>query len=312
VSFELIVLGSGSALPTSKRFTAAHLLKINERFFLVDCGEGTQVQMRRHHLSPARINHIFISHLHGDHIFGLFGLISSMGLMGRKAPLHIYSPDGLKAMLDDHLKYFGPLPFEIHAHVPEPGGLAYDDARVSVLTLSLKHRKTTYGYLFREKPRLLNIYREKIEEFGLGVADIVRVKNGEDYITEDGRRIPNSELTLRAWKRRTYAYISDTSFHPELAKELRGVDLLFHESTFLHRDQQLAEQTMHSTAREAAEIARLSEAKQLLIGHFSTRYKDEEQFVTEARAVFPRTIAVNDGDRFIVEEEREGGKRGEA
>jgi ribonuclease Z len=304
VSFELIILGSSSALPTSRRFTAAHLLNVNERFFLIDCGEGTQIQLRRNKISPARIHHIFISHLHGDHVFGLFGLISSLGLLGRKAALNIYSPPGMQEMLDDHLKYFGPAPFEIRIHTPDPGALAYENSRVAVHTLALNHRKPTYGYLFREKPRLLNIYREKIEEYGLGIEDIVKIKNGADHVTSDGRVIPNSELTLRAWKQRSYAYISDTAFNAEVAGSIEGVDLLFHESTFLDRDRGLAEETFHSTARQAAEFAKIAGAGQLLIGHFSTRYKNEEAFLAEARELFPQTEAVNDDDRFVVVEER--------
>lgn len=306
MSFELIILGSSSALPTSRRFTAAHLLNLNERFFLIDCGEGTQIQLRRNHLSPARINHIFVSHLHGDHIFGLFGLISSLGLMGRKADLNIYSPPGMQELLDDHLKYFGPLPFGVRVHTPDPDAVAYEDSKVSVHTVGLNHRKPTYGYLFIEKPRLLNIYREKIEEYGLGVEDIVKVKHGADHVTEDGRVVPNSELTLRAWKQRSYAYISDTAFDAAIAEKIGRVDLLFHEATFLQRDRELAEQTFHSTAAQAGEFARIAGAGTLLIGHFSTRYKDENEFLSEASREFENTVVVNDGDRFSVPEERIG------
>lgn len=307
MSFELIILGSSSALPTSKRSTAAHLLNMNERFFLIDCGEGTQIQLRRFRLSPARINHIFISHLHGDHVFGLFGLISSLGLMGRKAILNLYGPQGLEEMIRAHLVFFGTLPFEIRFHVAEDGKVLYQDSKTEVVPLRLLHRATTFGYLFREKPRLLNVNKEKIEAYGLGVADIKKIKEGRDHVMEDGEVIPNSMLTLPPIRPRSYAYISDTAYMPGLAERIRDVDLLFHEATFLEKDIGLASQTLHSTATQAAQVAKAAGAGKLLLGHFSTRYKSDEPFLQEARAVFPGSVAVNDGDRFKVEQQRKEG-----
>jgi len=300
VTFELTILGSSSALPTSKRFPTAHLLNVNERFYLIDCGEGTQVQLRRFGLSPARINHIFISHLHGDHVFGLFGLISTLGLMGRKADLHLYGPGMLEEVINSHLNYFGPLPFDLKFHTPRTPlpSVIFEDSKLEVTALELQHRKPTIGYLFKEKSKMLNIKKEEIEGLGLGIADVVRIKNGEDYHSPDGKVIANKELTLPPWHRRSYAYLSDTKFNPAIIPYIKGVDILFHEATFMEKDHKLAEETWHSTAGDAAKIAKKAGAGQLLIGHFSTRYKSVDELVNEAKEIFPATTGVNDGDTF--------------
>ncbi|MCF8346678.1 MAG: ribonuclease Z [Bacteroidales bacterium] len=298
-------MGSSSALPTSKRSTAAHLLNMNERFFLIDCGEGTQIQLRKFKLSPARINHVFISHLHGDHVFGLFGLLSSLGMMGRKAQISIYGPAALEEMLESHLHFFGPLPFRINCIVCRDEERIYEDSKAEVFAIKLMHRIETYGYLFREKPRLLNIDRTKIDQYGLGVEDIQRIKQGNDFLNENGQIIPNTELTLPPFRQRSYVYLSDTMPLQNVPELMKGVDLLFHEATFLEKDAALAKKTFHSTARQAALTARVAEAGKLLIGHFSTRYKGDDLFIQEAQTVFPGTIAVNDGDRFDVELIRE-------
>ena len=300
MSFELTILGSSSALPTSKRSTAAHLLNMNERFFLIDCGEGTQMQLRRYKLSPARINHIFISHLHGDHVFGLFGLLSSLGLMGRKAPLSLYGPHALQEMMETHLGFFGSLPFRVQYPECRNREVVYEDSKNRVVAVSLNHRTETFGYLFREKPRLLNVDKLKIEQYGLGVEDIKFIKQGKDHQLSDGTLIPNRELTLPPYRQRSYAYISDTTYLKDLAAVIGDVDLLFHEATFLEKDAGLAGQTFHSTAHQAASFAKEAGAGKLLIGHLSTRYKDEGMFLDEARKVFPETVLVNDGDRFSI------------
>jgi len=307
VTFELTILGSSSALPTSKRFPTAHLLNVNERFFLIDCGEGTQVQLRRFGLSPARINHIFISHLHGDHVFGLFGLLSSLGLMGRKADLHLYGPSQLEDLLTAHLSFFGPLPYKLFFHSPE-GDLPciiYEDSKMTVTALDLQHRTKTFGYVFREKPKMKNIKKDVIEKLGLGIAEVVRVKQGMDYTSPEGEIIPNRELTLPDWHCRSYAYISDTRFSTGIIPYIKGVDLLFHEATFMEKDRKLAKETWHSTAGEAAIIARDAGAGKLLIGHYSSRYKDVNELVEEASAIFINTVGVNDGDRFKLPLRRE-------
>jgi len=306
VSFEVTILGSSSALPTSERFPTAHLLIVNERFFLIDCGEGTQIQLRRFRFNPARISHIFISHLHGDHVFGLFGLLSSLGLMGRQSEIHLYGPEGLQVLLQDHLKYFGPLPYEIIYHFPDDyGEFFYEDDHITVKAIPLAHRTTTYGFIFREKPRMLNIKKEKIGELGLGIADMVKIKRGEDFVLPDGKVVPNRAITLPPYHPRSYAYISDTRFAPSIVEDIKEVDLLFHEATFAEEDSRLAAGNWHSTARQAAEIASRANVRQLLIGHFSTRYKHVDMLLKEAVEVFPDTIAVKDGDRFSLPLERE-------
>ena len=306
MSFDLTILGSSSALPTLKRLPTAHLLSVDERFFLIDCGEGTQLQLRKFGHNPARIHHIFISHLHGDHVFGLFGLLSTLGMMGRKVPLHLYGPDSLEPMMEQHFTFFGRLPFELCYHVPdrEGKGYIYEDDRLEVSAIPLRHRTLTYGYLFREKPKALNVKKECIEKYGLGIADVVKIKQGEDYISDRGDLIPNFLLTLPPFHQRSYAYISDTVFDLSLSEKLKDVDLLFHEATFSEKDLKLAKQTLHSTALQAATIAQKAGVGRLLIGHFSSRYKDLTLLVEEARAVFPDTTGVNDGDRFSIEQRR--------
>ena len=301
MSFELTILGSSSALPTSKRFPTAHLLKVDERFFLIDCGEGTQVQLRRFGHNPARIHHVFISHLHGDHVFGLFGLLSTLGMMGRSIPLHLYGPETLKSMMEQHFSFFGDLPFGLVFHSPgTTGGFIFEDDKITVTPVPLKHRTLTYGYIFREKRRALNIRKEKIEAHNLGIADVVKVKQGLDHITPDGEVIPNHELTLPEYRQRSYAYISDTVYDRNLTGQVRDVDLLFHEATFANKDEKLARETLHSTAGQAATIARDAGVRKLLIGHFSSRYKDHEFLVEEAKQVFSDTEGVNDGDVHTV------------
>lgn len=306
MSFDLTILGSSSALPTPKRFSTAHLLKVDERFFLIDCGEGTQIQLRKFGLNPARIHHIFISHLHGDHVFGLFGLLSSLALTGRKVPLNLYGPGKLESMLQQHLTYFGPLPYEIRFHHPDRDSVEpfFEDEKLTVSAIPLKHRTETFGYLFREKNRVLNVRKDKISYYNLGIADIVKVKKGFDITLESGKLIPNRELTLPPYRQRSYAYLSDTVYDPDLASSVKGVNLLFHEATFLARDERLAAETFHSTAAQAATIAREAGVGRLLIGHFSTRYRDHNLLVEEARSIFKHTEGVNDGDHYSVPLER--------
>lgn len=306
MSFELTILGSSAALPTSKRFPTAQLLKVDERFFLIDCGEGTQIQLRKFGINPVRIHHIFISHLHGDHLFGLFGLLSSMGMMGRKTPLYLYGPEKLKDLIHNHLDFFGPLPYNVEFNWPHPGKSVpvYEDEKITVLPIPLKHRTVTYGYLFREKRRLLNIRKEAIRAYGLGIADLVKIKQGADFTTGEGITVPNSQLTLPPYRQRSYAYISDTVFDPDLADVVKGVDLLYHEATFSEKDSRLAQETMHSTASQAAELANRAGVVKLLIGHFSSRYREYGILVEEARKIFSESVGVNDGDVYSVEPKR--------
>ena len=309
MSFELTILGSSAALPTSKRFPTAHLLHAGERFFLIDCGEGTQIRLRQYGLNPSRIHHILISHLHGDHVFGLFGLLSTLGMMGRKVPLKLYGPKALEGFLDYYATFFGPLPFELEIVIPsEKEDYIFENDKLSIEAIPLKHRIPAYGYLFREKKKALNVRKEQIEAHGMGLEDLVKVKRGEDLISKAGEIIPNNQLTLPPFHQRSYAYLSDTRFDPLLAEKVEGVDLLFHEATFLEKDKKLAAQTQHSTAAEAATLAKLAGVKKLLIGHFSSRYKEPLLLENEAKEVFDNTIGVNDGDIYSIPLERLSGE----
>ena len=309
MSFALTILGSSAALPTSKRFPTAHLLHAGERFFLIDCGEGTQIRLRQYGINPSRIHHILISHLHGDHVFGLFGLLSTLGMMGRKVPLYLYGPRELEAFLGTYGKFFGSLPFDLEFKIPEENqDLIFENDKLTIKAIPLKHRTTAFGYLFREKKKLLNVLKEQIEAYGLGIADLVKVKRGEDFVSDSGAVIPNSQLTLPPFHQRSYAYLSDTQFNPMLAEKVKGVDLLFHEATFSGKDKKLAAQTQHSTAAEAATLAKLAGVKKLLIGHFSSRYKEPLLLENEAREVFENSTGVNDGDIYSIPLERLSGE----
>ncbi|KPL17345.1 MAG: ribonuclease Z [Bacteroides sp. SM23_62] len=304
MSFRLTILGSSSALPTSERFPTAQLLNVNERFFLIDCGEGTQMQLRKYRIRLGKIHHIFISHLHGDHIFGIFGLLSSFSLLGREEPLHVFGPEGLEELVLDHLKFFqNDLGFELYFHRIQcrRPALVHEDKNITVLSLPMIHRIPTCGFLFREKPRERNILKEKIIEYNIPVKDIVKIKQGADFILPDGTSIPNALLTLPPPAPRSYAYCSDTRPNKVNIPHLEGVDLLYHEATFAQEDASLAHETFHSTARQAAELAAGAGVGRLLIGHFSSRYKDISLLETEAREIFPGTTLVNDGDRFEVD-----------
>ena len=309
MSFELTILGSSAALPTSKRFPTAHLLHAGGRFFLIDCGEGTQIRLRQFGINPSKIQDIFISHLHGDHVFGLFGLLSTLGMMGRKLPLKLYGPFVLKEFMQSYYSFFGPLPFELIITSPaEDVDFIFESDKLSIKAIPLTHRTPAYGYLFREKQKPLNVIKEQIEAYGLGIADLVKVKRGEDFVTESGLLVPNSQLTLPPFHQRSYAYLSDTMFKPELAELVEGVDLLFHEATFSEKDKKLAALTQHSTAREAATLAKLAGVKKLLIGHFSSRYKEPALLENEAKEIFEDTVAVSDGDIYSIPPERVSGE----
>jgi ribonuclease Z len=304
MTFSLTVLGSSSALPTKNRFPTAHVLNVHERFFLIDCGEGTQIQLRRvGNVRMSRLNHIFISHLHGDHIFGLFGLISTFNLLGRTADLHVYAYGQLEHILVDHLKYFGDdMHYKVIVHPinTRKNEIVYEDHCMTVETIPLKHRIPTCGYLFREKMPQRNVYKHCIEKYSLSLADIAQVKYGNDIILSSGEIIANEELGYIPYLSRSYAFCSDTVYNPNIVNIIKGVDLLYHEATFLDEMSDMAKQTMHTTARQAAEIARQAEVKQLVIGHFSSRYKNVEPFLDEARITFGNTELAEEGKVFDI------------
>jgi ribonuclease Z len=303
MSLRLTILGTSSALPTSDRYPTAHVLNVHERLFLIDCGEGTQMQMRRYHIRFGKINNIFISHLHGDHFFGLYPLLSSYNLMGRKTPLNIYAPDPFRELLSRHLSDFDiDLAYEVIVHPLSGRSLkpVMSDKQVEVFSFPLKHRVKTYGFLFREKEADRNIIKEKITELGLTIAEIGQLKKGKDIVRDDGEVILCDEVTKKPPVPGSYAFCSDTGYFPKLSSYVSGVQLLYHEATFGNEHDALARQTGHSTARHAAMVARDAGASRLILGHFSARYKSPEVLEAEAREVFPATEAAHEGISYDI------------
>lgn len=308
MTFELTILGSSSAVPTSKRNLTAHVLNAHERFFLIDCGEGTQLQIRKNKIRFGKINHIFISHLHGDHIFGLFGLISTFSLLNRQTDLHIYAHKELEHILENHIAYFErTLPFTIVYHHlnPEKNEIIYEDKRITVETIPLKHRIPTCGFLFKEKPHLRNLRKNVVQQFEIPIRKIQEIKEGADLELFDGQTIPNAELTLPPYKQRSYAYCTDTAYSEKIIPIIQHVDLLFHDATFNEQLSHQAKKTFHSTAKQAATIALKANVRKLIIGHFSARYKDVTPLVEEAGKVFNPVFPAEDGEKYVVELERE-------
>jgi ribonuclease Z len=270
---------------------------------MIDCGEGAQLQLRRSKLKFTRLNHIFISHLHGDHCFGLMGLISTFGLLGRTAQLHIYAHADLEKLLQPQLDFFCKgMTYEVVFHNIDPtqAAVIYEDRSVTVTTIPLRHRIPSCGFLFQEKKTPNHIIRDMIDFYRIPVSQLNKIKNGEDYITEEGVVVPNNRLTTPSAAPRSYAYCSDTLYLKSIIPQIKGVDLLFHESTFAQSDAARAKETYHTTAAQAAELALEAEAKQLVIGHFSARYEDESVLLKEAQAVFPNTLLAKENLRITI------------
>ena len=270
---------------------------------MIDCGEGTQLQLRRSKLKFSRLNHIFISHLHGDHCFGLMGLLSTFDLLGRTAAMHIYAHPDLESILGMQLDYFcKKMDYEVVFHPINPAKVEtiYEDRSVSVTTIPLIHRIPTCGFLFSEKKTPDHIKRDMIDYYNIPTYDINRIKNGEDYVLEDGTIIANNRLTTPSTPPRKYAYCSDTLYHRQIIEQVKGIDLLYHEATFADCDLSKAQTTFHSTALQAATIARDADVKQLVIGHFSARYEDEDVLLKEAQSVFPNTILATENLKIVL------------
>jgi ribonuclease Z len=297
-AMKLTILGTSSALPTSERSPSAHVLNAHERLFLIDCGEGTQMQLRKNRIRFGKINHIFISHLHGDHVFGLYGLLSTLSLMGRKSKMHLYAPSGFENILVSHLNDFDiHLSFEID-FIPLGGKdpvLILDDKYLTVTSFPLQHRIPSFGFIFREKLLERNIIKESILKYQIPVVRIPAIKKGEDFIATDGTVIKNEEITTPHAEPLSYAYCSDTKYFKRLASFVKGVSVLYHEATFDMSKEDLAALTGHSTTLDAAKTALNAKAGRLIIGHFSGRYKDISFLVEEARTIFPETYAATDG-----------------
>ena len=302
--FRVHILGCGSALPTLKHMPSSQVVEIRNKLFMIDCGEGAQIQIRRSRISFHAIRAVFISHLHGDHCFGLIGMISTFGLQGRQQPLHVYAPQAMGPMLHSQVQFFCPhLSFEVVFHGiqdtrrPE---LVYEDRSLTVTTIPLEHRMPTCGFLFREKPGLPHIRRDMIDYLEVPVSQINNIKNGAGWTTPDGRQFSHEQLTTPPTGPRSYAYCSDTRYIPTLHEQLQGVNLLYHESTYCRDNVKMAETYSHSTAEQAAMVARDAHAGRLLLGHYSSRYSDEQVFLQEARAVFPESYLTAEKDVYDV------------
>ncbi len=304
MSIELTILGCHSATPRENAHPTSQIVTIKNHTFLVDCGEGTQVQLRKYSIKFNKIKHIFISHLHGDHYFGLIGLISTFRLLNRETELHIYAPKGLKEIITLQLKLsksWTQYPLYFHELNSTKSEIIFEDDKVTVQTIPLSHRIYTNGFLFKEKlgERKLNI--KAISNYpDIKICDYQNLKIGRDFTLENGTNIKNQELTFDPNHPLSYAFCSDTEYLPEITKIINKVDTLYHEATFLNDKEALAKTTKHSTAQQAAEIAKMAEVKNLIIGHFSSRYKNKKTFLTEAKKVFKNTVLAEEGKMFKI------------
>lgn len=300
---KVTILGSASAKPTAQRHPSAQIVNVDEQYYLVDAGEGVQQQMFRYGINPLKLRGIFISHLHGDHVFGIFPLISTLGLYGRRTPLKIFAPRPFGEILETHLRYFDTersyevewVEVDTTAH-----RIIFENNSLEVWSIPLRHRVPTSGYMFREKMPELNVDKFKIGRYGLSIKQIVAAKRGEDITLDDGTVIPNGELTYLPRQPKTYAYCSDTNRSAMVARRIKGADMLYHEATYAAAERRQAKERGHSTAVDAAEIAQAADVKRLLIGHFSSRYKDPSVLLDEARAVFPATDIATEGETYTV------------
>lgn len=300
----LTILGSGSALPTRDHFPTAQLLDLREKQFLIDCGEGTQIRLRQMGLKLNRLGHVFISHLHGDHCFGLIGFISSLGMLNRTADLYVHGPVGIRELFEPQLAFFcADSPFKVvfEEFDSRRHAVIYDDRSLSVSTLPLRHRVPCAGFLFREKPGHRHLLREWIDYYHIPVAQLHLIRQGADFVNAEGELIPNDRITAPPNPVVSYAYCSDTAYHEALIPLLQDVDVLYHEATFAESEVKRARQTLHSTAREAATIARKAGVGKLLIGHYSARYHNKELLLNEAREVFENTELTSDMQTFAIE-----------
>ena len=303
MGFSLTILGANSAIPTASRYPTAQLLDVYQSFYLIDCGEGTQMQLRRNKIKLQRIGCIFISHLHGDHYFGLVGLLNTMQLLGRQKPLKLYGPpalmDIIQIQLDQADTKFG---YELD-FVPLKYGKSYlihEDQFVKVYTIPLNHRIQCNGFLFEETPKNRKITKETIRRLEIPLSQIAGIKRGDDFVAEDGTVYKNREITEKPKRSCKYAFCSDTKYDESIIPLIRDVDILYHEATFLEDMKERAAKTYHSTAKQAATIAKKAEVFELLIGHFSARYNTIDAHLDEAREVFSNTKLAVEGKVFVL------------
>ena len=298
MNFTLNVLGTASALPTTERYPSAQVLDVRGRLFMIDCGEGAQIRLRRAKVSFLKIEHICLSHIHGDHIFGIFGLLSTMGMLGRSSKLQIYAPQSFRPILDFFMTQFGEgVKFEINhvvLEMKEPE-VVYENRTVELLAFPLNHRVETFGFIIREKMPAYNVHKDAIRKYGLTVAEIGHLKKGEDVVRGDVL-ISHEEAAYLPYVPRSYAYCSDTAPFPELTQWIKGVSLLYHESTFPADMSEMAEKTFHSTTLQAAQTALDAGVGRLLVGHYSSRFPSVDFYLDELRNIFPDTDLAHDGD----------------
>jgi ribonuclease Z len=301
--FEVTILGCGSATPSLLRNPSAQLLNAAGHFFLIDCGEGTQIQLRKNNIKIQRISHIFISHLHGDHYLGLLGLMQTMHLLGRKTKLTLVCPPELKEIIDlqnKHSQTTIVYDIEYIFTNPKQAEIVWEDDKIEIKSFPLRHRINCTGFLFKEKPHFKNIIKEKLQEFNVPTSEVNKLRLGLDAINKKGKTIANDKLTLMASPQRSYAYCSDTNYYEEIIEHIKGADLVYHEATFLEAEIERAKKTFHSTAKQAATIASKAQIKQLLLGHFSARYGNTDGFIEEANPIFQNTLVAQEGQTYKI------------
>ncbi len=295
------ILGSNSAIPAFNRHPTAQVVQNAEQSFLVDCGEGTQMQMNNYKIRSSKINHIFISHLHGDHYFGLIGLLTSIGLAGRKHDLHLYAPEILKDIIELQLRVASAhLPYELHFYSLKNEGILLEDKKIIVECFKVKHRIECWGFLFREKKYLRKIEIEEVKKYNIPIAFYERLHKGDDFVDENNTIIKNESLTSAVAPPKTYAYCADTIYDEGLIEKIKNVDLLYHEATYLHALKQKAASRFHCTSIEAATIAKKAGVKKLLLGHFSSMYETLDAFKTEACSIFENTEVAEEGSCYWI------------
>ena len=298
--FQLNILGCGSAIPTARHNPSSQIIDIRDNLFMIDCGEGSQLTMRKMRLKYARLNNIFISHLHGDHCLGLTGLLSSMALQEKSGTLTIHIFEEGADLFDQQLKFFcRDTPYEIKFNIIKPErATIFESNAITVETIPLFHRVPCVGFLFKEKPKLRHLKGDMVKFYEIPVKDIHGIKEGNDFITPQGVLVPNSHLTSNPSPSMSYAYCSDTAFNPQVAESIKGVNTIYHEATYTNEFISIAGKRGHSTSAQAAQIAKLAGAERLILGHFSKRYRDESGLLNEAKTIFDNTILANDGMRI--------------
>jgi len=299
--FGITILGNNSALPAYDRHPTAQVVTLNDQLFLIDCGEGTQMQMARYKIRRSKINHIFISHLHGDHYFGLVGLITSMGLLGRETDMHLYAPAGLNEILALQFKVADTtLPFTLHVHTLDKEGIIIDNEKFSVECFATQHRIPCFGFIFREKKSPRRIDKEKVIQYDIPAVFYQHLKNGADYETKQGTIVKNEWVTFANAMPKTYAFCADTLYDEKLIAKIQGLSIVYHETTYLKSLAERATARFHSTTHQAATIALKANVKKLIIGHFSSKYEQLDEFLSEAKEVFPNTDLAIEGVTYVI------------